>query len=350
MNSIVGKRILISPLDWGLGHAARCIPIIHNLLENSNEIFVFAPKHLQQYFEQRFSELNFIDDNSSSFSYGLKGFSQIQLIKAALKLRRQIKQEQNICKALCNQLNIDIIISDNRYGFFSPKVKSILITHQLRPIVPKSLGIFKSWVYRFLDSYHHSFNEIWVPDFPEKPGLAGNLSHCAKKIHNLRYLGLLSRFSNRTKPDVTTKPNSILIVASGPESHRREMAQLLSITLHGEVNVVVVGIDNMNTDKNSNIIFKKSPSDEELIDLIIQSEIIISCFGYSTLMDLIALQRSAILVPTIGQTEQEYLAKINTNYMVVARSWSDVAKMLINKNELLEKLSEKQKNSFGIGV
>ena len=343
MNNIVGKRILISPLDWGLGHAARCIPIIRNLLENSNDIFVFAPKHLQQYFGQRFNELNFIDDNSSSFSYGLKGLSQIQLIKAALKLRRQIKQEHNLCKALCHQFNIDIIISDNRYGFFSPKVKSILITHQLRPIVPKPLGIFKSWVYRFLDRYHLSFSEIWVPDFPEKPGLAGNLSHCTKKIHNLRYLGLLSRFSNGPKTDITAKPNSILIVTSGPESHRREMAHLLSNTLPSEVDIVLVGIESTNSDK-TNIIFKKSPSDKELMELIIQSEIIISCFGYSTLMDLIALQRSAILVPTTGQTEQEYLAAINTKYMEVARSWSDVAKMLMSKKELLEKLSEKQKN------
>lgn len=34
---MVKKRILISPLNWGLGHATRCIPIIKALEANNFE-------------------------------------------------------------------------------------------------------------------------------------------------------------------------------------------------------------------------------------------------------------------------------------------------------------------------
>ncbi|MEO6706954.1 MAG: glycosyltransferase, partial [Ginsengibacter sp.] len=47
----------------------------------------------------------------------------------------------------------------------------------------------------------------------------------------------------------------------------------------------------------------------ELNVLMQQSRIIISRSGYTTVMDLATLRKKAILIPTPGQTEQEYLAK-----------------------------------------
>lgn len=341
MNNIAGKRVLISPLDWGLGHAARCIPIIRNLLDNSNEVFVYAPTHLQLYFAERFPKLSFITDSSASFEYGITGFSTAQLIQAAFKLKKQIGQEQKICNELYNRLSPDFIISDNRYGFFDPKAYSILITHQLRPVIPKPLHIFKSLVYSFLDRFHHSFSEIWIPDFPNEPQLAGKLSHPGKKIKNANYIGILSRFERLEYHFQKTEPNTVLIITSGPERHRREMANRLLNNMQSEAIVIIVGVDNhINPDGHINFI--KSPTDIELNQYILKSEIIISCFGYSTFMDLITLNRSAILVPTKGQTEQEYLAQMNGELMVTASSWDEIGRLLLNKDKLLENLSKNQ--------
>jgi len=49
---------------------------------------------------------------------------------------------------------------------------------------------------------------------------------------------------------------------------------------------------------------------------MLETPVIISRSGYSTIMDLVRLNKSAILIPTPGQTEQEYLAKL-----MMERKW-----------------------------
>jgi predicted glycosyltransferase len=54
-------------------------------------------------------------------------------------------------------------------------------------------------------------------------------------------------------------------------------------------------------------VFNHLPADE-LRQEIERAEWVISRCGYSTIMDLVALQKKALLIPTPAQTEQEYLA------------------------------------------
>ena len=42
IDAIEGRRVLIAPLNWGIGHATRCIPIIKRLLEAGKEVIVAA--------------------------------------------------------------------------------------------------------------------------------------------------------------------------------------------------------------------------------------------------------------------------------------------------------------------
>ena len=48
----MAQRILIAPLDWGLGHTARCIPIIEQQLQKGNEILFAGTKEQQEFINQ----------------------------------------------------------------------------------------------------------------------------------------------------------------------------------------------------------------------------------------------------------------------------------------------------------
>lgn len=343
MSEISNQKVLLSPLDWGLGHAARCIPIIKDLLKNNNQVYVYAHLHLQQFLALRFNSLTFITDTRSSFSYGLEGLQKSQLIAAAFKLRSQIKKENRECNRLCDEIKPDCVISDNRYGFYCHGIRSILITHQLRPIVPKPFGFLKNRIYRFLDRQHKHFNNIWIPDRKQSPGLAGCLSHPQIEISNTKYINILSRFSGIDLSKNLITPESVLIIASGPEKHRNEMAKIALNFVEKCRHITIIGVNN-NLKSEKRIHFIEQPSDAKIEQLLISSEIIISRSGYSTLMDLISIGRSAILIPTPGQTEQEYLAGLNSRFMVIAANWKEAILFLENKEKLLLELSMKQQN------
>jgi UDP-N-acetylglucosamine:LPS N-acetylglucosamine transferase len=53
----------------------------------------------------------------------------------------------------------------------------------------------------------------------------------------------------------------------------------------------------------------ESPAFNALNELLNNSEYIVARSGYSTIMDLLAVKKNAILIPTPGQTEQEYLGQ-----------------------------------------
>ncbi len=47
-------KVLVAPLDWGLGHATRCIPVITELINQNCEVFIVADKHLYSLLKQEF--------------------------------------------------------------------------------------------------------------------------------------------------------------------------------------------------------------------------------------------------------------------------------------------------------
>ena len=57
----------------------------------------------------------------------------------------------------------------------------------------------------------------------------------------------------------------------------------------------------------------------ELKQLMDESEFIISRSGYTTIMDIIALRKKSILIPTPGQSEQEYLGQYLMNKGICLR-------------------------------
>jgi len=333
--------VLISPLDWGLGHAARCIPLIQQFIAEGQAVTVFASPGICSYLQQRFPDLSFITDKTKPVSYGFNGTGFFQIIGLIPKMIKQQKSEQNMCSALCASNEYNLIVSDNRYGFRCDNIRSVLITHQLEPIPPWLLRLGMPVLRRFLRNTYEAFSEVWVPDYKDFPGLAGKLSHPMAVVPNAKYIGPLSRFEKSIHSDAERQVNSILVIASGPEKHRRQMADKLSVMLaESGLQVTIAGAESNSSFQN--ITCLKSASDELLGKLISESGIIISHAGYSTLMDLFSAGRSAIIFPTHGQTEQKYLADLYKDCFVTVGNLNGVLRQLSNIADVTEILKQKE--------
>lgn len=333
--------VLISPLDWGLGHAARCIPLIRQFLSEDRHVTVFASEGICGYLQERFPDIEYIQDKTQPFNYGLNGTGFFRMIGLILKIRKQLKSEQMLCSALCSSKKFDLIVSDNRYGFRCDAAKSVLITHQLGPVPPWWLRFGMPVLRRFLEKTYAAFSEVWVPDYENYPGLAGKLSHPMAVVPNAKYLGPFSRFEKRIHSDAERQVNSILVIASGPEKHRIQMAEKLSVMLaETGLQVTIAGADCKRNFQN--ITCLKFASDELLGKLISEAGIIISHAGYSTLMDLFSAGRSAIIFPTHGQTEQKYLADLHKDCFVTVSFLNGVLRHLSNIADVTEILKQKE--------
>jgi uncharacterized protein (TIGR00661 family) len=304
----VGKRILITPLDWGLGHATRCIPIIQELLSQGNEVMIASSGLALNLLKEEFPQLTFFQLPSYKATYSKWLPLMISVFWQSPYFFYVIRKEHALANKLIGDHKIDIVISDNRYGCYSKKVNSVFITHQLTIQMPKGL----IWLQRFVNYFNHHlikrFNICWVPDFPDQR-LSGVLTTTGLPVV---FIGSLSRFVKKsTKPE---KLYSLSILLSGPEPQRtlledKMMHQLKSY--HGKVRFVrgLPGDLRSTPAVSSNVEVINHLRAQELQETIESSEIILARSGYTTIMDLYALECKAIFIPTPGQTEQEYLAE-----------------------------------------
>jgi uncharacterized protein (TIGR00661 family) len=304
----VKKRILVAPLDWGLGHATRCIPIIRELLNAGFEVFIAADGKIKILLLREFPYVSFVPLKGYDIKYSrtkaglcVKIFFQIPAIIAA------IRHEKRWLREIIREYQIDLVLSDNRYGLHHDYIPSIFITHQLRIQTPLFEPLLQRINYRFINR----FRECWIPDDEVKPGLAGNLSHPLKKpAIPLKYLGPLSRF--QYMEDVAEEKH-LLILLSGPEP-QRTILEIKLIEQLEQYTLPVFFVRGLPEEEQPmalgpNIKVINHLPAKELEEIILQSSLIVARCGYSTVMDILRLQKKSILIPTPGQTEQEYLAK-----------------------------------------
>jgi uncharacterized protein (TIGR00661 family) len=303
------KRLLIAPLDWGLGHATRCIPIIYELLEQGCTVIIAAHGPTEILLKNEFPQLTYLKLKGYNVQYSqTKNRLPLKILLQLPKIISAIYYEHQWLKKAVRENNIDIVLSDNRFGLFHSSTPSIYITHQL---LIKTGNRFTEKIAQHIHYYFikkHTF--CWVPDLEGKNNLAGELSHPKKSIDRIKYIGALSRFE---KKNIAEKKYDLLILLSGPEPQRSIFEKLLLDqlqTFHGTI-LFVRGLPgkDLNNIQQQNIIIKDHLSASELNEAIQQSKVVISRSGYTTIMDLVKLQQKAILVPTPGQTEQEYLAQ-----------------------------------------
>ena len=308
--NITRKKVLVAPLDWGLGHTTRCIPIIQELFRQDFTVLLAAEGNSAHLLRKEFPSLTIISLKGYKIAYSkTQVFFKVKLFGQIPKILKAIKQEHTWLQKIIKEYAIDIVISDNRYGLYNTKIKSIFITHQL---AIETGNTFSNWLvqklnYRLINKFH----ECWIPDEEAPFDFAGKLSHPKEMpVIQTQYIGILSRF----KKDTAEKNIDLLVLISGPEPQRTalENMMLLQTTKISLRMVLVRGLPEassiiVNTNKELQI-FDHLPA-TELNKLIQSSNFVIARSGYSTIMDLIALQQKAILIPTPGQTEQEYLAE-----------------------------------------
>jgi uncharacterized protein (TIGR00661 family) len=303
----VQKRVLVAPLDWGLGHATRCVPIVTALLAQGFEVFIGAEKVAATLLQKEFPTITIIPLVGYNIFYSKsKAFFLWKMAAQLPKIVKAIREENNWLKKIIDAYKIDIVISDNRFGLHNKNAHCIFITHQLQ--IKTGNSITEKIAQKINYKYINRFNKRWVIDEEGNKNLAGELSH-PKRLPNLplKYIGALSRF----KKYEVEKKYDILVILSGPEPQRTIFEKTLLAkmqTLH--LNIVVVRglpVEENILEVGDLKIYNHLPA-STLNELILTSKVIIARSGYTTVMDIAALQQKAIFVPTPGQTEQEYLA------------------------------------------
>lgn len=300
------KKILIAPLNWGLGHATRCIPIIKALEENGFEPIIASDGVALALLKKEFPKLISIELPAYNIQYAENGKNfKWKLIAQLPKMVIAIKKEKAKIRKIVENYEIEGIISDNRLGVYSSKVPSIFITHQLNVLSGKT-----SWLTTKLHlRYLLKFNSCWVPDVSGAENLSGKLGHPEKIVEKINYIGPLSRIEKKTLPI----KYDIMVLLSGPEPQRTLLEKKLIKELENSSKEIlfVKGIveSQQQIEKINSITYYNFMNSEELSTAFNESEFVVCRSGYTTVMDLAKLEKKAFFIPTPGQYEQEYLAK-----------------------------------------
>ncbi|MCU0378058.1 MAG: hypothetical protein MUC78_07325 [Bacteroidales bacterium] len=325
-----GRRILISPLNWGFGHAGRMIPLALELKKRGNEIIFGVEPSLIPVLGIELPGIKIIGLPGLSIRYSRHLPQWLCIIFQVPRIICVSLREHRLLKHLTREINPDIIISDNRFGFFHKGISSVYVTHMLRIPFPRPLRFLEftgTWLHNRIIS---RFDLCLIPDYPRETNLSGRLSHGFKIPEKTVYMGPLSRFVQHSQSAETILPPEqyCCLILSGPEPQRSMLAEMVVSSLPDTKIRILSGSSlNINLD-NGRVTVITSPDSRTMREVITGSSAIISRSGYTTVMELLSLGRAAVIIPTPGQTEQEYLAEyLNGNYGFVSLRQKDISKL-----------------------
>jgi UDP:flavonoid glycosyltransferase YjiC (YdhE family) len=309
--------VLVCPLDWGLGHATRCVPVIRELLLQGVEVVIAGDGQGMNLLAEEFPHLKqeYLKGYQINFSKRLSVCSYL-LLNIPRLITRIIKEHFQL-RSLIRKTNASAVISDNRYGLWNKGIYTVFITHQPNIIPPTGLNFIKPALRYITRSFIRRYNECWIPDEETETGLSGKLSHGFMLPGNVRYIGPLSRFENEMKEQQkhqakTIEGYDIVGIVSGPEPQRTQFEK----TLYEQFSVsslkcLLVRGKLEEQDKPvvlNNLTIINHARASQLYQVLLNSKVVICRGGYSTLMDLSFTGNRSICIPTPGQSEQEYLA------------------------------------------
>ena len=294
-------RVLICPLNWGLGHATRCRSIIDTLIARGHDVHLAGDGISMQILQASYPAIKFHTLAPLNIQYG-KGFwtrLMIQIPKLSFWLVKDKIKINRLQKLFC----FDLIISDSRPGCVISGVHSVFIINQPSPINP--VRIVQWLVHRVLIYLYKRFDRLWIPDLEGDLNLSGKLIDLPSSVSAKR-IGFLSVLEKEFSTSIRTKPGKIVAIVSGPEPARSEFEKSLLYHLKNLDALIIGGRPDLTKHTNNYTSFMEA---EQLAKQINAAEYIICRGGYSTLMDLASSYKKLILVPTPGQTEQLYLAR-----------------------------------------
>ncbi|MDZ4714692.1 MAG: glycosyltransferase [Cytophagales bacterium] len=300
------KRVLICPLDWGLGHATRSIPVIREFQRQGAEVLLACSGPAGVLLQEEFKTLSYTELPAYDPVYPRRTSMMAAMVLQLPKFMNVVRREHRAVEALVLQQNISLVVSDNRYGCYSRSAKSIFITHQISVRLPGPWNFLAFLVNAILHSFIRKFAEVWVPD---QQGSGLTVPFIPDQVVPFKYIGWLSRFGaaipSPTKYDV-------MIIVSGPEPQRSMfVARALEQAVRSRMKTLLVcGVPHQTFNRVEGLVEVVSHlSAVGMEEAINASTWIVARSGYSTVMDLIALKKRAIFVPTPQQPEQLYLAK-----------------------------------------
>ena len=303
--NIQQKNILVAPLNWGLGHATRCIPIIQNLEYLGFTPIIASDGEALQLLKLEFPDLKYLELPSYTITYPKKGKNfRWKMLQNIPNMLFAIRKERKLVQKWMKEFQLCGIISDNRLGVYNKNVPSVFMTHQVNVLTGSTTYFSTKMHQRIIQK----FTECWIPDVAGKPNLSGKLGHSNCQYSKIKYIGPLSRFR---KIDSEIKFD-LMVLLSGPEPQRTFLEEKLISELKsysGKVIFIKGKVEEkQEMHQFENILFYNFMQSSELEKTINESEFILCRSGYTTVMDLTKLGKKAFFIPTPGQFEQEYLA------------------------------------------
>lgn len=300
------NKVLFAILDWGLGHASRSMPLINDLLKSDNEVVIASSGKALELLKLEYPKADFYELPAYDVKYS-KNMS-LSIASQLPKLISVIRKEKNAIDLIIKERGINRIISDNRYGCYNKNIESVFLGHQLNLKIPGLISKFSPFINSLHKNHIKKFDKIWIPDF-DNHLLSGELS--VSEFENIEFIGPLSRFKN-FKNNESNKKYKYTAILSGPEPLRTEFEEILTEKLKNKEKSALIRGVKSDYKKKGNIEIFGMLNKIALEELISQSETLIIRSGYSSIMDLYYLKKPAIIIPTPGQTEQEYLAKYHS--------------------------------------
>ena len=355
-------KVLVAPLDWGLGHATRCVPVVREFLRAGAEVELAVVKANANFFREVFPDLRQRLAPSYNIVYPKHGYNMaLWLLKNSVHLNAVMRYEHHFAEEMVKRHGYDVLFSDNRFAFYSKNALSIYMTHQRRIAFPRALAAFERIGVMWHANIMRKFDEVWVPDLEIYPGYAGSLSHSGATPGDkpMRFVGTLSRFSEMgcapnlmgnapvpvdlerevdlmsmsefmahsanvewdAAPEKRTSGNhsfemraayKVVAVVSGVEPARTQFEQQLREALQqipGR-HMMILGKPSaeQKTWTEGNIEFHTHLATNDFAEAVKRADFVVSRGGYSTVMDMAELGAKCIFVPTPGQFEQIVLA------------------------------------------
>jgi len=307
-------KVLIAALNWGLGHAARCVPLVRRYVAAGDEVVLGGDGESLLLLRRTFPELRWVSLAPLNLRYDRGEKQQCFYWRAVPQLVRFTLADRRCLRALLRKEHFDLIISDNRFGLRSGKVHCVYMTHQLYVQLPQRLRVLQPIAQAMHRSVYQRFDEIWVPDYASaEQSLSGALSHGGSMDARVRYIGPLSRLE--VPATSAPSPYEVVAVLSGLEPQRTLLEEeIIARFAHTKQRVLLVRGkmgEPMTRMDIGNITIVPYIDDKSLICAMLGAQRIIVRSGYSTVMDLehLGVLHKAEWHPTPDQPEQEYLAK-----------------------------------------
>lgn len=313
------EKVLVCPLDWGLGHATRCVPIIQALLRRGRAVVVAADGAPLSFLKLEFGDrIAYQRFPGMAIRYPERGQMALQIFFKLPAFLRSVVKEHRQLKRLIRDTGASLVISDNRYGLWNKRIFSVFMTHQVFIQAPEHWKWIEPLLWRLTRWFIRRYDQCWIPDFPSEPNLSGELSH-ASDLKDYHYIGPLSRFSSMAVQDYESPlPEGFpmdyyLVILSGPEPQRSLLEEALKRQFE-KTDLPVVFVlgkpEVVQKEQSGKRMVFNHLATSHLAFLIKNARLVICRPGYSSLMDLAVFGKKVLLIPTPGQTEQEYLGNL----------------------------------------